>query len=39
VIRRLRVTSRGRTSDTLQAWVEDLRRELNAGDYAVPVVA
>ena len=39
VIRRLRVTSRGRTSDALQTWVEDLRRELNAGDYAVPAGA
>jgi hypothetical protein len=37
VIQRLRVRSRGRTSDALQAWVEDLRRELNAAEYRVPV--
>jgi hypothetical protein len=37
VIQRLRVRSRGRTSDALQAWVEDLRRELNAAEYPVPV--
>jgi hypothetical protein len=34
---RLRVRSRGRTAEAVQAWVEDLRRELNAADYAVPV--
>jgi hypothetical protein len=39
VIRRLRVTSRGRTPEALQTWVDDLRRELEAGDYAVPVGA
>ena len=37
VIQRLRVRSRGRTPEALQAWVEELRRELNAADYAVPV--
>jgi hypothetical protein len=37
VVRRLRVTSRGRTAEALQAFVADLRRELDAGDYAVPV--
>ena len=37
VIGRLRVTSRGRTSEALQGWVADLRRELDATGYAVPV--
>jgi hypothetical protein len=39
VIRQLRVRSRGRTSDALQAWVADLRRELDADPYTVPVGA
>jgi hypothetical protein len=37
VIRQLRVRSRERASDMLQAWVEDLRRELNTAEYPVPV--
>ena len=37
VIQRLRVRSHGRTSEALGAWVEELRRELNAVDYAIPV--
>ena len=36
VIQRLRVRSRGRASDALQAWVEDLRRELNAAELRGP---
>jgi hypothetical protein len=39
VIRRLRVRSRGRTSDALQAWVEEVRRELNADPYTIPMGA
>ncbi len=37
VIRRLRIRSHGRTSEVLQTWADDLRRELNAADYAIPV--
>jgi hypothetical protein len=37
VIERLRVTSRGRNAEALQGWVADLRRELDAAGYAVPV--
>jgi hypothetical protein len=36
-IRTLRVRARGLAPDALRAWVEDLRRELNAGPYPVPV--
>src|SRR5262249_30870904 len=39
VIRRLRVRSRGRTSEALQGWVDDLRRELNADPYTIPAGA
>jgi hypothetical protein len=37
VIQRLRVRSRGRASEALDAWVADLRIELNALEYPVPV--
>jgi hypothetical protein len=37
VIQRLRVRSRGRASEALEAWVADLRLELNALEYPVPV--
>ena len=37
VIQRLRVRSRGRAAEALEAWVADLRLELNALEYPVPV--
>ena len=39
VIRTLRVRAVGRTGAALRSWVEDLRRELNAAPYPVPVEA
>jgi hypothetical protein len=36
VVRVLRVRSSGRTAEAVQRWVDDLRRELDAADYALP---